>query len=230
MKIPVAVVDTSIREGGVFMEAKYTKIQTMGTDVALKVLPGHFATNHAHINYYIDLTTMKTRVSEAQEVAKALVGMYLYDTVIDTIVCMEGTQVLGAFLAQELAKGGFLSMNAHKTIYVVNPEYNSNSQIIFRENYMPMIRGKNVILLTASVTTGLTVNKGIEGIQYYGGILQGVSAIFSAVDQVNGIPVKAVFGKKDLPDYNYCDYRNCPLCQAGKKLDALVNSFGVSPL
>lgn len=212
------------------MEAKYTKIQTMGTDVALKVLPGHFATNHAHINYYIDLTTMKTRVSEAQEVAKALVGMYLYDTVIDTIVCMEGTQVLGAFLAQELAKGGFLSMNAHKTIYVVNPEYNSNSQIIFRENYMPMIRGKNVILLTASVTTGLTVNKGIEGIQYYGGILQGVSAIFSAVDQVNGIPVKAVFGKKDLPDYNYCDYRNCPLCQAGKKLDALVNSFGVSPL
>lgn len=212
------------------MEAKYTKIQTMGTDVALKVLPGHFATNHAHINYYIDLTTMKTRASEAQEVAKALVGMYLYDTVIDTIVCMEGTQVLGAFLAQELAKGGFLSMNAHKTIYVVNPEYNSNSQIIFRENYMPMIRGKNVILLTASVTTGLTVNKGIEGIQYYGGILQGVSAIFSAVDQVNGIPVKAVFGKKDLPDYNYCDYRNCPLCQAGKKLDALVNSFGVSPL
>lgn len=212
------------------MEAKYTKIQTMGTDVALKVLPGHFATNHAHINYYIDLTTMKTRVSEAKEVAKALVGMYLYDTVIDTIVCMEGTQVLGAFLAQELAKGGFLSMNAHKTIYVVNPEYNSNSQIIFRENYMPMIRDKNVILLTASVTTGLTVNKGIEGIQYYGGILQGVSAIFSAVDQVNGIPVKAVFGKKDLPDYNYCDYRNCPLCQAGKKLDALVNSFGVSPL
>lgn len=212
------------------MEAKYTKIQTMGTDVALKVLPGHFATNHSHTNYYIDLTTMKARISEAQEVAKALVGMYMYDMVIDTLVCMEGTEVLGACLAQELTQGGFLSMNAHKTIYVIPPEYNSNSQIIFRENYMPMIRGKNVVLLTASVSTGLTVNKGIEGIQYYGGILQGVSAIFSAVDQVNGIPVKAVFGLKDLPDYTYTDYRSCPMCKAGKKLDALVNAYGFQAL
>ena len=56
-----------IHEGGVFMENKYVKIKTAGTDVALKVMPGHYATNHAHINYYIDMTTMKTRTSEAQE-------------------------------------------------------------------------------------------------------------------------------------------------------------------
>ena len=53
------------------------------------------------------LTTLKARTKEAEEVAQALVGMYLYDTVIDTIVCMEGTEVIGAFLAEELAKGGF---------------------------------------------------------------------------------------------------------------------------
>ena len=33
------------------MEHTYTKIQTMGTDVPLKVTAGHFATNHSHINY-----------------------------------------------------------------------------------------------------------------------------------------------------------------------------------
>lgn len=106
-------------EGGVFMEKSYTKIYTTGATVPLKIRPGHFATNHAHINYYIDVTTLKARTKEAEEVAQALVGMYLYDTVIDTIVCMEGTEVIGAFLAEELAKGGFLSTNAHK-FYLCN--------------------------------------------------------------------------------------------------------------
>ena len=93
-----------------------------------------------------------------------------------------------------------------------------------------MLAGKNVILLTSTVTTGLTVNKAIESIQYYGGILQGASAIFSAMDSLDGVPIKSVFGKKDLPDYTYSDYRDCPLCKAGKKIDALVNTFGYSPM
>ena len=168
------------------MELKYEKIYAPGTDVGLKVTKGHFATNHAHTNYYIDLTTIKSRVSEAQEIARALVHMYLYDMVVDTIVCMEGTEVIGTLLAEELTKGGFLSLNAHKTIYIIKPEFNSNSQIMFKDNFRPMLNGKNVILLTATVTTGLTINKGIEGIQYYGGIIQSVSAVFSALDEMNG--------------------------------------------
>ncbi len=68
------------------MELKYEKIYAPGTDVGLKVTKGHFATNHAHTNYYIDLTTIKSRVSEAQEIARALEHMYLYDIVVDTIV------------------------------------------------------------------------------------------------------------------------------------------------
>ena len=43
-------------EGGVFMDVKYTKIQTAGCNAPLKITPGHFATNHAHINYYLDMT------------------------------------------------------------------------------------------------------------------------------------------------------------------------------
>ncbi len=212
------------------MEMRYEKIRGTGTNAMLKVVKGHFATNHAHTNYYIDLTTVKSRVSEAQEIAKDLVHKYLYDMVVDTIVCMEGTEVIGTLLAEELTKGGFLSLNAHKTIYIIKPEYNSNSQMVFKDNFRPMLNGKNVILLTATVTTGLTVNKGIEGVQYYGGILQSVSAVFSILDEVNGIPIKAVFGKNDLPDYEYNDYRNCPICKAGKKLDALINPYGYSKL
>ena len=79
------------------MDNKYVKIHTTGCNAPLKVTPGHFATNHAHINYYLDMTTLKTRLSEAQEIARSLSGLFLYDTVVDTIVCLEGTQVVGSF-------------------------------------------------------------------------------------------------------------------------------------
>lgn len=208
------------------MENRYSKIYASGCTAPLKIRGGHFATNHAHINYYIDMTTLKARISEAQEVARSLAGMFLYDTAVDTIVCMEGTEVIGGFLAEELTKAGVMSMNAHKTMYVVTPEYNSNSQIVFRENILPMIHGKNVVLLMASVTTGLSLNKGIEAIQYYGGILRGVTAIFSILEEINGFRITSIFGKQDVPDYLYADYRDCPLCKQGKKLEALVNAYG----
>ena len=65
------------------------------------------------------MTTLKTRLSEAQEIAKHLAERFLFDKVVDTIVCLEGTQVIGAYLAEELTRAGVLSTNAHKTIYVI---------------------------------------------------------------------------------------------------------------
>ena len=206
------------------------KLPTSKSELFLRVAKGHFATSHSHINYYIDVTTQKTRLSEAKAVAKELVSAYQHSTIVDTVLCLDGTQVIGTCLANELTKDGFTNMNAHKTIYIVTPEFNSNSQMIFRENIQPMVTGKNVILLMASITTGLTINKGLECIQYYGGILQGVSAIFSAVKEVNGIPINSVYTKEDLPDYESFDYRNCPYCRQSMKLDALVNSYGYMQL
>ena len=210
------------------MDDQYVKLYSAGCNAPLKVRGGHFATNHSHINYYIDMTTLRTRINEAKEVARSLAGMFLYDTVVDTIVCLEGMEVIGAFVAEELTKAGIMSMNAHKTMYVVTPEYNSNSQMIFRQNVLPMIKGKHVIILTSSITTGLSANKAMEAIHYYGGILQNVTAIFSVADEINGYKVISVFGKQELPDYITYDYRSCPLCKQGKKLDALVNAFGYS--
>ena len=42
-------------------------------NVPLRIARGHFATNHSHINYYIDITYNKTRVSEAKASAQELV-------------------------------------------------------------------------------------------------------------------------------------------------------------
>ena len=212
------------------MEHRLIKLYSKSHTVPLKVLPGHFATNHSHVNFYIDITTLKTRVSEAEEVARTLAGKYMMNTVVDTIVCLDGTQIIGAYLAEALTNAGVMSKNAHQTIYVLAPEFNSNSQMIFRENTQPMIAGKHILLLMASITTGKTIAKAIECIRYYGGNLEGISAIFSALEEMDGIHINSVFGKRDLPDYQAYDYRDCPYCRQGVKLDALVNSYGYSKL
>ena len=198
--------------------------------VPLRVAYGHFATNHSHINYYIDITYNKTRLSEAKDSAFELVSHYKNDTPIDTILCLDGTAVLGTCVAEELTKSGFRTINQHQTIYVLEPEYNANSQIIFRDNIKPMIQGKHVLILMASVTTGFTAKRSIEAIGYYGGYVAGVAAIYRAVDEVAGHPVRSVYSIGDLPDYESYDYRECPYCKKGQRLDALVNSFGYSAL
>ena len=198
--------------------------------VPLRLAKGHFATNHSHINYYIDITYQKTRLSEARDSAFELVSHFINDTPVDTILCLDGTAVLGTCVAEELTKSGFRTINQHQTIYVLEPEFISSSQMIFRDNIQPMIRGKNVLILMASVTTGYTAKRSIEAIGYYGGHVAGVAAIYRAVDEVAGYPVRSVYSVDDLPDYESYDYRECPYCKKGQRLDALVNSFGYSAL
>ena len=196
----------------------------------LRVARGHFATNHSHINYYVDITYQKTRLSEARDSAQQLVTHFINDTPVDTILCLDGTAVIGTCLADELTKSGFCTINEHQTIYVLEPEYNANSQIVFRDNNVGMIRGKHVMVLMASVTTGYTAKRSLEAIGYYGGHVAGVAAIYSAVEEVGGYPVRSVYNINDLPGYASYDYKDCPFCKEGRKLDALVNSFGISAL
>ena len=206
------------------------QLPVMHGKVPLRVAQGHFATNHSHINYYIDITYQKTRLSEAKDSAYELVSHFINDTPVDTILCLDGTAVLGTCVAEELTKTGFCTINQHQTIYVVEPEYNANSQIIFRDNIKSMISGKTVLILMASVTTGYTANRSIEAIHYYGGHVAGVAAIYRAVDEIAGYPVRSIYSVDDLPEYRSYDYRECPYCKAGQKIDALVNSFGFSAL
>lgn len=90
---------------------------------------------------------MKSRSSEARRIAQALAVNYEASIPIDTIVCMDGLEVIGGYLAEELSKAGVLSMNMHQTIYITSPEYNSVGQMIFRDNIQPMIAGKNILIL-----------------------------------------------------------------------------------
>lgn len=208
-----------------------SKIKTKQNNLFLRVARGHFATNSSHSNYYIDVAVQKSRLSEAKAIAKELCKNHKYSNcIVDTILCLDGTEVIATCIADELTKQDYVNINAHQTIYVVTPEIVNGSQIIFRDNTVNMIKGKHVLVVAVSVASGNTAKSAIEAIKYYGGEVVGVASIFATQNKCDEYEVNSVFNPKDLPDYFSVPARECPLCKDGKKLDALINCHGFSKL
>lgn len=197
--------------------------------IKIGIIPGHFATNHSHVNYYVDLNRIKRRYSAAKEAAVEIASQYAA-TPIDTIVCLEGTQMLGAFIAENLSDGAQHALNHGQDICVITPELDSNNQMIFRDDTQPMIWSKNVLLLISSASTGWTINRCMECFSYYGGKLVGVASLFSAIDHIGEIKVTSLFTPDDLGDYQTHAPADCPLCKSGAKVDALINAYGYSKI
>ncbi len=159
------------------------KLPTNKSSLFLRVAKGHFATSHSHINYYIDVTTQKVPPLGGKSRGKGTGQRLSAQHHRGYRALLDGTQVIGTCLANELTKDGFTNMNAHKTIYIVTPEYTSGSQIILRDNLAPMVKGKHVLILAASITTGYTVQAAVEAVNYYGGTVAGLSAIFATTHE-----------------------------------------------
>lgn len=208
------------------------KLQDLRSDknpkARIKIMQGHFARSHSHVNTYIDLSTIKCRCDHAREAARVLSDAYLSSTDVDTIVCLDGMEVVGAFLAEILAQPGQIAKNRGKNISVVAPEQNQLGQMMFRDNTKRMIEGQNVLILAGSINTGKTMLQSINTVIYYGGSVSGVCAVFSAVSKVAGMDIHAIFTTKNVPGYQVYASNDCPLCAAGKKVDAIVNSYGYS--
>ena len=176
----------------------YSKESNM---LALHAMHGHFATSHSHINYYVDVTSIKTRVAEAKQAAHVLYSRIPKTKYVDTIVCMDGTEVVGAFLTEEIQNGGIMgTTNRHETVYVISPEINSNNQMLFRDN-----------------------NKG-------GGEIEWVASLFGTINSVDGVEVETLFDENDVTGYAAYPVTECPLCKQGQKIEAMVNGFGYSKL
>lgn len=207
------------------------KLKKKGNNLFLRAAKGHFATSHVHSNYYIDVAVQKSRLSEAKAVAEDIATYYKYTaSVVDTILCLDGMEVVGACLADKLIKNNTVNTNAHGTVYIVTPESINSSQLMFRDNIVPMIQGKHVLILAVSVSSGYTAKMAIDAVQYYGGSVAGIASIFATQSTCAGLPVKSVFNPNDIPGYATYPSHECPLCRAGKKVDALVNCHGFSRL
>ncbi|MBO5461062.1 MAG: phosphoribosyltransferase, partial [Ruminococcus sp.] len=169
--------------------------------VRIKMMQGHFVRCNSHVNTYIDLSTIKCRYVHSREAAKELAEPYLSSTDIDTIVCLDGMEVVGAFLAEILAGPGNIVKNRGKEISVVTPEMNQLGQMMFRDNTKRMVANQKVLILAGSLNTGKTMMQAVDTIDYYGGDVVGICAVFSAATKVAGMTIHALFTQKDIPDY-----------------------------
>lgn len=212
------------------MEPKFFNLPVCVGDVTLCVAQGHFATRNSHINYFIDVTRQQSSLREADAVAQQLAQRFQSNTLIDTILCLDGTRVIGACLARQLTQSSFNSVNAGKDIYLLRENLSSNGMLIFRDNARFMLEGKNILLLLASITTGGTVRKGMRCVQYYGGHVAGVAAIYSHVKEVDGVPVVSLFDTGHLQGYASYSPEECPMCRQGQTLDAAIDKYGYSAL
>lgn len=213
------------------MENRIVKFKSKESNfLNLHAIPGHFATSHSHINYYVDVTSIKTRTSEAKEAAKVLCSKLPKQSYIDTIVCMDGTEMIGAFLSEEIAHYGIMSINRHETTYVISPEINNNNQMLFRDNNKGAVEGKHVVLLLATTTTGETIKRALDCIQYYGGKVVCVASIFSTIASVDNVEIERLFDVDDVLNYEAYSVTDCPFCKNGHRIEAMVNGYGYSKL
>lgn len=210
---------------------EFTKVRSdVDGGIVMDVAKGHFATNHSHVNYYVDLTRIKTYHKMAKNAAELLSARF-NDVPVDTILCMEGTNMAGAFLAWELAQPGYMGMNSGEDICVLTPEMNTSNQLIFRENTLPAVGQKNILLMLSSVSTGKTVNRTLDCLGYYGARLTGICALFSAAGEpIHGLTVHSVFTDNDIDGYDTFLPGECAMCARGEKIDAIVNNYGYSKL
>lgn len=193
--------------------------------VKIRVIEGHFATQHSHVTHCIDMTQVKSELNMARTTARLFAESF-YMTAVDTIITLERTKMIGGFLASELAYTG---VNVNEDIAVISPEI-TNDKMLLRDNFLPYVKGKRVLLLTATATTGLTLRSALEGIRYYGGEPVGAATVFGGDFQIGNIPVVRLFDVEDIQGYHSHTAAECPLCRAGVKVEALINSYGYSKI
>jgi len=199
--------------------------------IAMKVIPGHFTTSNAHLNHYLDVSGMKSNVQLARSAAQELAAPYLSSGVrIDTIVCMEKTEVIGAYLAEELLDDGSSVESDDKEIHVITPLHNANGNLVFQDSAIQWIAGRNIILLVATISSGRTVNSTLNCLRYYGGCLAGISALFLADPIHIDSNTYALFTANDISNYQVYSADTCDLCRDGVHLDALVSSEGYTKI
>jgi len=212
------------------MESLYKLIRSPKCDdVYIQYLTGHFATRNSHLNTYMDHTAIKTQYVNARATGYLLADLYKSDTAIDAIVCLKKTEVVASFMAESLSTSPD-SLSKGKNIAIITPEFDTQGLMFFRENRLPFLSYKKVLVLIDSMNSGIMTGQAVESIKYYTGIPCGVCGVFAAVDEVAGFQVRSLFGTQDFPNYLAYPSQGCELCKSGDKVMGIINSYGFAKL
>jgi orotate phosphoribosyltransferase len=212
------------------MESKaYSLSYEKNPMISLRVIPGHFTTSTSHLSHFLDVSSMKANAAAAREVARELALPFLSSAQVDTIVCLERTEVIGAYLAEALMESGASAIGG-ADIHVITPIANNIGSLSFQSSMVPLLAGKNVLLLSTSISSGRTLDSALDCLAYYRANIVGVSALFMVSSVKHDLPIRALFTSDSVPGYKFYSSRDCELCRAGLPLDALISSEGFTKI
>lgn len=232
---------------------KCIKIQSKSyPELELKVIPGHFMSEKFHQNYYIDMSSLKMRQIEAKKVAHVMAEKYIEkldvddklssmvetfflnmaisSKKIDTIVCLDGCEIIGAYLADELREVGVMTSNEHGGFNIISPEFDHTGGMIINDSIKDMTIDKNVLIVSGCAITGRTIGKIIQTISTFHANITGVSVIFGNIETVLDYHVYKAFGKDDFPDFMLFSPDQCEICKAGIKVDGFIYADGLEEI
>ncbi len=233
------------------MEAKKAIFSRYNPELYINVYKGHFASDRFHTNYYLDMNPMKIRQKTAKLAADTMAARYIQKvnvsttnflgenyaglanslsqtTPIDTILCLDGCELMGAYVADTLSKSGISTNNFHHSFNILTPEFDASGTLMVRDAIKDKFKGKNVLVILATAMHGLTIKRVLKTVEEYGGNILGISVIFSLVDEIEGHPVNSLFTSEDLPGFRLVEEPECQQCKDHEPLDGIINHYGLN--
>ena len=202
------------------------KLPTNKSSLFLRVAKGHFATSHSHINYYIDVTTQKARLSEAKLSPRS--WWLPISTAPSWTPCSVWTHAGHRHLSGQRAdQRRFANMNAHQTIYVITPSTPAaarSSSATISPRWSRASTSSSCRPPSPPATPCRRPSRRSTTTAAPWRACRPSSPLPTSVWASGHLHLRP----SSLPDYASFDSRDCPMCKAGQHIDALVNSFGYS--
>lgn len=172
---------------------------------------GHFVgVSGRHLDAYITKDALLPHTFEVSKIAR-IIAKKTINSKIDAVV---GPAIGGIVLSQWVAH--HLSRLQKKKIFSFYTEKTSDGGQVLTRGYDEKVKGKNLLVVEDTVTTGGSAMKVVNAVKQAGGKVVKVIVITNRdPKQVNskslGVPLASLC---DLPLVSY-DPKDCPMCKAG---------------
>ncbi|MEO8637957.1 MAG: phosphoribosyltransferase family protein [Candidatus Taylorbacteria bacterium] len=176
------------------------------------ILPnGHFVgTSGRHMDTYITKDALFPHTQVVSMIGKMFAEKYR-DTDVEVVV---GPAIGGIILSQWVAF--HLSELKKKEVLSVYTEKTADNNQVFNRGYGSLVKGKKILVIEDTVTTGGSVKKSIESAKRDGGDVIGVCVMVNKdPDQINEVALGAPFSALGELEVKTYEAKDCPLCKAG---------------
>ena len=179
---------------------------------------GHFVgVSGRHMSVYVNKDAFLPHTAEVSKIGKLFANKFK-NKKIEMVV---GPAVGGVPLSQWTAY--HLSKIEHREILSIFAEKTSNDGQVLKRGYDRLVKGRRILIVEDTVTSGSSIKKVIKAVKDAGGKIFSVCIMTNRdpkiVNAKNiGVPISAL-AKLNVPSY---EPNKCPLCKAGVPINTTL--------